>query len=159
MRQIETLRYRQRYQERTRSSPESKLNLTFLVVDDEPDNRLVVLTILNHLGHRVLESGSALEALEVLAIQPIDVLLLDLQMPAMDGLELLRLLRSRPETRDMPVICISAHAKPQDQALAFEAGADGYVVKPFSRRNLIQALDHLRPRIRRLPESFRFDPT
>ncbi len=71
----------------------------------------------------------------------IDVILLDMHMAPMDGLAVLAVLRSQPETRNLPVICISAHARFEDQAQAMAAGANGYVVKPFRRRKLIAAVE------------------
>lgn len=116
------------------------MTLNFLIVENEPANRHILLTILNHLGHHVLEAASAMEAIDLLQTKPIDMVLLDVQMPHMDGLELLGWIRTRPETRKLPVICVSARATSQDQALAFEAGADGYVVKPFGSRDIIAAI-------------------
>lgn len=68
-------------------------------------------------------------------------MLLDLHMARMDGYSVLQHLRKQPSTQTLPVICISAHARREDQARAREAGADAYVVKPFRRRELIAAID------------------
>lgn len=94
------------------------------------------------MGHRILEAADGPGALAILAQNPdVDLVLLDLHMAPMDGLALLGRLREDPATRELPVICISALARDEDQKQARQAGANGYVVKPFRRRELIAAVD------------------
>ncbi len=129
------------------ASQETLLIFNFLVVEDEPVNRQLLLTMLVHLGHRVIEASNGLEALQVLAAVPdaatlaVDVVLLDLHMAQMDGFDVLVRLRGNPATRNLPVICISAHARQEDQEKALRLGADAYIVKPFRRQQLIVAVD------------------
>jgi CheY-like chemotaxis protein len=126
--------------------------LNFLIVEDETLNRQLLLAIFSHLGHQAFEAANGLEALAFLEQGPaIDAMLLDLHMAHMDGYAVLAQLRDTPRTRDLPVICISAHARPEDQDKALGAGADGYVVKPFRRRELITVIDAVLQRAGTLP--------
>ena len=94
------------------------------------------------MGHQAFEAANGLEALPLLAEQPpMPALLLDLNMTPIDGFTVLKRVREQPETRSLPVVCISAYAHQDDQALALQAGAQAYVVKPFRRRELIAAID------------------
>jgi DNA-binding response OmpR family regulator len=104
-----------------------------LVVDDEPTVRDVVVQYLRRDGHEVTEAGDGEQALELLASQLPDLVVLDLLLPGIDGLEILRRLRS---TSDVPVIMLTALAEERDRVAGLELGADDYVVKPFSPREL-----------------------
>ena len=116
--------------------------LNFLIVEDEPLNRQLLLTIFAHMGHQAFEAANGLEALALLDAHPVmHAMLLDLNMTPIDGFTVLKRVREQPETRDLPVICISAHARQEDQDLALQAGAQAYVVKPFRRRELIAAIN------------------
>ena len=116
--------------------------LNFLIVEDEPLNRQLLLTIFGHMGHVALEAASGLEAIAHLEAQPnLHAVLLDLNMAPMDGFSVLKHVRELPQTRNLPVLCISAYARQEDQDQALQAGANGYIVKPFRRRELIAALD------------------
>lgn len=104
---------------------------SILVVDDNPNNLRVLEGILRNAGHRVraaLDGPSALAA--AVAARP-DLVLLDIRMPGMDGYEVCRRLREHPQTRDVPVIFISALQETEDKVTGFAAGAVDYVVKPF----------------------------
>ena len=116
--------------------------LSFLIVEDEPLNRQLLLTIFGHMGHVAYEAANGLEAIAILEEQTLlHAMLLDLNMSPIDGFAVLEHLRAMPQTRDLPVICISAYARAEDQDMAFQAGAHAYIVKPFRRRELIAALD------------------
>jgi DNA-binding response OmpR family regulator len=104
-----------------------------LVVDDEPTVRDVVVQYLRRDGHEVTEAGDGEQALELLASQTPDLVVLDLMLPGVDGLEILRRLRS---SSDVPVIMLTALAEERDRVAGLELGADDYVVKPFSPREL-----------------------
>lgn len=104
-----------------------------LVVDDEPTVRDVVVQYLRRDGHEVTEAVDGHQALELLASAPPDLVVLDLMLPGVDGLEVLRRLRA---TSDVPVIMLTALAEERDRVTGLELGADDYVVKPFSPREL-----------------------
>ncbi len=104
-----------------------------LVVDDEPMVREVVTRYLEHDGHAVSVAADGKEALHQLQQRTFDLIILDLMLPSVDGLSVLRRLRDRSAT---PVIVLTARGDEGDRVLGLELGADDYVVKPFSPREL-----------------------
>ncbi len=114
-----------------------------LVVDDDPDVRLVCRVALTSFGHEVLVARDGEEGLAAALQERPDVIVLDIMMPRKDGLSLLRDLRTDDSTRDLPVILLSALAASADQLRGYEAGADGYLTKPFSPDDLNSAIAHV----------------
>ena len=109
---------------------------TVLVVDDEPLFREVVADILTAVGHRVLVAGSVKEAIATLQLEKPAVILTDQMMPDLDGLSLVHRLRADREWSQVRVIIVSAKAATEDIERARRAGADDYLVKPFSATEL-----------------------
>lgn len=108
---------------------------TVLVVDDDPDIRLLFEVELSFTDHQVLQAGDGQEALDLLRRQPVDLVLLDIMMPRMDGTEVLAELRkARPA---QPVIFLTARGEEEDRVRGLRLGADDYVVKPFGIDELI----------------------
>ncbi len=105
-----------------------------LIADDEARIRRLVCDFLKRDGHTVLEAGDGEEALEQIRhAQPaVELAILDVMMPRLDGFALLRLLRAEEPTRALPVMMLTARAEDNDQLLGLESGADDYVTKPFS---------------------------
>lgn len=116
-----------------------------LVVDDEVDLLELTRISLELDGHEVHVAASAEEALTVLQREPIDVLLLDLRLPGMDGRDLLDHLRESGRLDDLRVIAVSAHASEDTRHEVEAAGASGYVVKPFSLDTLREAVGAASP--------------
>jgi DNA-binding response OmpR family regulator len=114
-----------------------------LVADDERDIRSVLALYLEDAGYEVVEAADGAEALEILQTQPIDLCLLDIMMPVMDGYHVLRRIR---ETSDVPVIVISAKGQDPEKILGLDLGADDYLVKPF---NPLEAVARVRSNLRR----------
>ena len=108
---------------------------TVLVVDDDPTLREVVSGYLTRAGLDVLEAGDGLDALSVARTRSPDLVVLDLTLPGLDGLEVFRRLRS--ERGDLPVVMLTARGEESDRVLGLEIGADDYVTKPFSSRELV----------------------
>jgi DNA-binding response OmpR family regulator len=106
---------------------------TVLVVDDEPIVRDVVVRYLRRDGHKTLEAATGDEAREILETAPPELVVLDVMLPGTDGLELCRWIRSRS---DLPVIMLTARGEEADRIVGLELGADDYVTKPFSPREL-----------------------
>jgi len=106
---------------------------TVLVVDDEPIVRDVVVRYLEREGHRTLEAGDGDDARRLLEDGRPDLVVLDVMLPGMDGLELCRWIRARSE---LPVILLTARGEEADRIVGLELGADDYVTKPFSPREL-----------------------
>jgi DNA-binding response OmpR family regulator len=104
-----------------------------LVVDDEPTVREVVVGYLRRDGHEVMEAEDGPTALRLLESERFDLVVLDMMLPGVNGLDILRRIRSMG---DMPVIMLTARAEESDRVAGLELGADDYVVKPFSPREL-----------------------
>jgi DNA-binding response OmpR family regulator len=125
---------------------------TVLVVDDEPMLRNLLSRLLRMEGYEVLEAEDGQAALDVVAGQKPDLILLDVMMPARDGLEVLGDLR---KTSDIPVILVSALAEEADRVIGLKMGADDYVAKPFSAAELSARIESVlrRAAMRSAPEA------
>jgi len=107
-----------------------------LVADDDPDILSLVKLRLERSGYDVVSAGDGEQALEAARTRAPDLALLDVMMPKLDGYEVTALLRQQEETRDLPVILLTARVQESDIARGVEAGADDYVKKPFSTHEL-----------------------
>jgi DNA-binding response OmpR family regulator len=119
-----------------------------LVADDEEDIRALVAFRLERAGYEVIIAADGEEALTLATTRLPDLVVLDMMMPKATGLEVTRSLRGQDETKDIPVILLTARAQEADVARGFEAGVDDYVKKPFSPQDLqlrVQALLERRP--------------
>jgi len=108
-----------------------------LVVEDEADLRGLLDRQLRRAGYEVLTAEDGVEALERAWREPLDLVLLDLMLPHLDGGEVCRRLRSDPRTAALPVIMLTAKQEPGDRIAGLEVGADDYVSKPFNLRELV----------------------
>ena len=115
---------------------------TLLVVDDLPQNVRLLEAILVPRGYRVVPANSGREALERVAAEPVDLVLLDILMPGMDGYEVCRALRADPATSFLPVVMITASGE-QEKLAAIEAGADDFIAKPFDQAELLARVSSL----------------
>jgi len=131
--------------------PESpSRSLRILLAEDEAVNRLFTERLLRKLGHRVVSASDGQEALELLGRAPFDLVLMDIQMPRLNGLEATRRIRSGQVTgasSTMPVVALTAYAMESDRVQGLEAGMDEYVAKPFDTQDLIQAMDRVMARV------------
>jgi len=107
-----------------------------LVVEDNPLNLKLVRDVLGFAGYDVVEATSGEEGLRVAEQDPPDLVLMDLQLPGIDGTETLHRLRQGALCRAVPVIAVTAFAMPEDRVRAAAAGFDGYIEKPISVREL-----------------------
>ncbi len=120
-----------------------------LVVDDDPTVREVVVSYLRAHGHQVSECDDGAEALRRLTDAPPDLVVLDLMLPGLDGLEVCRRLRALPDGRaEVPVVMLTALTESEDRIAGLEVGADDYVTKPFSPRELALRVDSVLRRAR-----------
>lgn len=117
-----------------------------LIADDDPDIREVLRLYLENAGYRVVEAADGQEALEAVAAQHVDLCLLDIMMPRLDGYQTLKRLR---ESNSLPVIIISAKGQDPEKILGLDLGADDYLVKPF---NPLEAVARVRSNLRRAYE-------
>ena len=102
-----------------------------LCVEDNVDNRILLRRVLQAEGYQVLEAGSAREALDVSGAHHLDLVLVDINMPAVDGLTLMQSLKSDARCTNVPVIAITANVMRGDQERTLAAGCDGYIQKPI----------------------------
>lgn len=109
---------------------------TVLIVEDNEDNRLIYSQYLTHGGFRVLEATNGAEGVDVARRERPDIVLMDISMPVMDGLTATRVLKSDEALKAIPVIALTAHAMASDEAMAREAGCDGYISKPVMPKDV-----------------------
>ena len=112
------------------------MSATVLVVEDEPQIQELIAVNLEHSGHRVRRAATAEEAESAIRDELPDVVVLDWMLPGESGLALARRLRSSERTRDLPIVMLTARAMEQDKVLGLETGADDYLTKPFSPKEL-----------------------
>jgi two-component system, OmpR family, alkaline phosphatase synthesis response regulator PhoP len=110
---------------------------TILVVDDEPGIVTVVRDYLDRAGYRVLTAGDGVTALRLARAERPSLLVLDLMLPGLDGLDVTRALRRDPVTAQLPIIMLTARVEEADRLIGLELGADDYLTKPFSPRELV----------------------
>jgi len=131
------------------------MSATVLVVEDEPSIQELIAASLQHAGHHVLLAGSAEEAEQLVRDILPDVVLLDWMMPGMTGIQYARRLRNQERTRDLPIIMLTARSEEHDKVAGLEAGADDYLTKPFSPRELLARIKAvLRRRAPQMTEEF-----
>jgi CheY-like chemotaxis protein len=118
----------------------NKHNETILIVDDEPNVRRLLRTILSN-NFNVVEAEDGKQAIEIANSQKPDVILMDMMMPKMDGLTACHLIKNNPATKMIPVIMVSAIGFELNIKLSKQMGAAGYITKPFSSQDLINAID------------------
>ena len=109
-----------------------------LLVEDNPVNRRLAVFLLRSQGYQVREASTAKEAFEILEKEPADLIVMDIQLPGMDGLETTRKLKEQPATADIPVIAVTSYAMKGDREKALAAGCVGYVTKPIDKNIFIQ---------------------
>jgi CheY-like chemotaxis protein len=109
-----------------------------LLVEDNPVNRRLAVFLLRAHGYEVREATTAMEAFEILQTDQPDLIVMDIQLPGMDGLEITRKLKEQPATADIPVIAVTSYAMKGDREKALAAGCVGYVTKPIDKNTFIQ---------------------
>jgi len=119
---------------------------TVLLVDDEPAQREVLSYNLEAEGFRVVQASNGEEALMLVDEVSPDVIVLDWMMPNVSGIEVCRRLKTRPETRAVPIIMLSARSEEVDRVRGLETGADDYVIKPYS---VVELMARVRAQLRR----------
>jgi len=127
--------------------------VTVLAVDDQPPNLRLLDAVLTPRGHRVLTATSGAEALALLETEDVDVVLLDIAMPEMDGHEVCRTIRATPATDYLPVVMVTASG-PEQRLAALESGADDFITKPFDKSELLARVASL-ARIKRYHNTIR----
>jgi len=122
-----------------------------LVVEDERDIAALVAYHLTREGHRVRTAEDGFEALEALETERPELIVLDLNLPGLSGYEVLEELRRQPETAEIPVVVLTARREEADRVMGLSLGADDYVTKPFSPRELVLRIAAVLRRVRAQP--------
>jgi two-component system cell cycle response regulator DivK len=112
-----------------------------LVVEDQEDNRQILRDLLASTDYEIMEAENGLEALAAVAKHRPDLILMDIQLPILDGYEATRRIKADPELRSIPIIAVTSYALSGDEAKAREAGCDAYVPKPYSPRQLLAKIN------------------
>jgi len=116
-----------------------------LVVEDQEDNRRIVRDLLNSVGFELIEATTGEEGVHQAQLQRPDLILMDIQMPILDGYEATRLIKAIPELQQTPIVVVTSYAMSGDEAKARAAGADAYIAKPFSPRDLLATINKFLP--------------
>jgi two-component system cell cycle response regulator DivK len=116
-----------------------------LVVEDQEDNRQILRDLLGSAGYDLAEAENGELALAEVARQRPDLILMDIQLPVMDGYEATRRIKADPSLRTIPIIAVTSYALSGDEAKAREAGCDDFVPKPFSPRQLLAKIREYLP--------------
>ena len=120
-----------------------KLDCTVLVVEDNDVNRQILVTMLKNAGCQILQAVNGIQALQVSDNTPYDIILMDVQMPEMDGIAATRAIREREQTQGLPrkpILALTANALADDKANCLQAGMDDYLTKPFMRKQVLDLM-------------------
>ncbi len=116
-----------------------------LVVEDQEDNRRILRDLLNSAGFDMIEAEDGQQALTAVAEHRPDLILMDIQLPLLDGYEATRRIKANPDLRAIPIIVVTSYALSGDEGKAREAGCDAYVTKPYSPRQLLAKIREYLP--------------
>jgi two-component system cell cycle response regulator DivK len=108
-----------------------------LVVEDQEDNRRIMRDLLSSVGYEVMEAVTGEEGVAAAETHRPDLILMDVQLPGLDGYEATRQIKANPDLEHIPIIVVTSYALSGDDVKAFEAGCNAYVSKPFSPRELL----------------------
>src|SRR5262245_54316602 len=111
-----------------------------LVVEDQEDNRQILRDLLASVGYEMIEAHDGEEALIAARTQNPDLILMDIQLPILDGYEATRRIKAQSDLRHIPIVAVTSYALSGDEEKARAAGCDAYVTKPFSARNLLETI-------------------
>jgi len=112
-----------------------------LIVEDNPMNMELAGDLLTAEGYEILQAATALEALGVLQEVKPDLILMDIQLPGLSGLDLTKRLKKDLKTHDIPIIAFTTYTMKCDQEMAFKAGCDGYISKPIDAKRFVRAIE------------------
>ena len=121
------------------------MNKTILVIEDQEDNRRIMRDLLTSAGYEVIEAVTGVEGVKAAETHRPDLILMDVQLPGIDGYEATRRIKATPNLQKVPIIVVTSYALSGDDVKAFEAGCDAYVAKPFSPRELLAMIREYLP--------------
>jgi two-component system cell cycle response regulator DivK len=116
-----------------------------LVVEDQEDNRRIMRDLLTSVGYEVMEAVTGEEGVAAAETHRPDLILMDIQLPGLDGYEATRQIKANPDLEHIPIIVVTSYALSGDDVKAFEAGCNAYVSKPFSPRELLAKIREYLP--------------
>jgi two-component system, cell cycle response regulator DivK len=116
-----------------------------LVVEDQEDNRRIMRDLLTSVGYEIVEAVTGEDGVSMAGTHAPDLILMDIQLPGMDGYEATRRIKANAALRQIPIIAVTSYALSGDDAKAFEAGCDAYVSKPYSPRALLAKIREFLP--------------
>jgi two-component system cell cycle response regulator DivK len=116
-----------------------------LVVEDTEDNRRILRDLLTHAGFELIEATDGESGVAMATTHRPDLILMDIQLPVLDGYEAARRIRANPDTHSIPIIAVTSYALSGDETKAIAAGCDGYVAKPFSPRKILAMVHEFLP--------------
>jgi two-component system, cell cycle response regulator DivK len=120
------------------------MTIRILVVEDQVDNRQILRDLLSNVGYEVVEAEDGAQALAVVKLEQPDLILMDIQLPILDGYEATRRIKAQPDLQHIPIIVVTSYALSGDEGKARDAGCDAYVTKPYSPRQLLAKIrEHL----------------
>jgi two-component system, cell cycle response regulator DivK len=114
-----------------------------LVVEDQEDNRQILRDLLANAGYEMIEAGDGEQAVAAANEHRPDLILMDIQLPELDGYEATRRIKANPALKHIPVIAVTSYALAGDEEKTRAAGCDGYIAKPFSPRKLLNTIKEL----------------
>jgi two-component system cell cycle response regulator DivK len=114
-----------------------------LIIEDTPANLLLTTAILEGAGHMTVSASTAEQGLRIASTEPVDVILMDMRLPGIDGMTATRLLKDNPHTHHIPIIALTASAMKGDEQRMRAGGCSGYVAKPIRYQTLLQAVDEV----------------
>ena len=119
-------------------------NLRFLIVEDSPTMRqLISFSLKRFKGCKIIEAVDGVAALKKLQAEEVDMILTDINMPVMDGLKLVTLVKSNPRLRDIPIVIITTEGAQEDREKGLQLGADAYVSKPIQSSGLLKIITEI----------------
>lgn len=121
------------------------MSKTIITIDDAQTMRKMIRFTLQTTGHQVLEASDGQEAFDTLKNKPVDLIITDVNMPRMDGIELTRKLRSTPLHSRTPIVLLTTESSPEKKNQGRAAGATGWIVKPFSQKQLLSIVAKVLP--------------
>jgi two-component system cell cycle response regulator DivK len=115
---------------------------TILIVEDEPKNLKLLRDLLQRFGYEILEAPDGEQGVKITMEKIPDLILMDIMMPKMDGLEATRIIKADNKTKHIPVIALTSYAMKGDREKTIEAGCDGYIAKPIDIQEVLKIIEH-----------------
>lgn len=114
-----------------------------LIIEDTEDNRRILRDLLTHAGYDLIEADDGAKGVAMAVEHRPDLILMDIQLPTIDGYEATRQIKANPDLRHIPIVAVTSYALSGDEAKTMAAGCDGYIAKPFSPRKILAMMRDL----------------